>query len=169
MDEVAQERAVFGQSCPRCGATIPPKLGGAGRPRVWCSQACRRAAYEERRAARSGAIAVELRDRPAEPPRVVEIETVRYQTREVHHEPTVADALVVVLNDAAASTQLLKGLAMRAATGKMTGPEHVPLIQAAQDLVATLRDPRCPLPGDPHPAPAARPNRAERRRAQRDR
>ncbi len=31
-----------------------------GRPRKWCSQACRRAAYEERRAAANGAIALQL-------------------------------------------------------------------------------------------------------------
>ena len=33
---------------------------GKGRPRTWCSQACRRAAYEERRAAGRGAIAIEF-------------------------------------------------------------------------------------------------------------
>ena len=163
MSQVEQNRAVFGQQCPRCAATIPPKLGGIGRPRRWCSQACRRAAYEERRAARNGAIAVELRDPPTPPADVVEIETVRYEPRVVHHEPTVADALPVILNDAAASTRLLKALAVRAATGKMTRPEHVPLIRAAQDLVATLRDPRCPLPDNPTSAT----NRAARRRTQR--
>ena len=31
-----------------------------GRPRKWCSQACRRAAYEERRAAANGAIAIQV-------------------------------------------------------------------------------------------------------------
>lgn len=31
-----------------------------GRPPKWCSQRCRRAAYEERRAATSGAIAIEF-------------------------------------------------------------------------------------------------------------
>lgn len=34
-----------------------------GRPRRWCSQACRRAAYEERRAAASGAIGVRVVER----------------------------------------------------------------------------------------------------------
>ena len=43
-------------TCLRCGA---PWVGRpSGRPRKWCSQACRRAAYEERRAAAAGAIAV---------------------------------------------------------------------------------------------------------------
>ena len=47
--------------CPRCGS--PLKRKGAGRPPVWCSQRCRRAAYEERRAAAAGAIGLEVIDR----------------------------------------------------------------------------------------------------------
>jgi len=47
------------KSCPRCGrpflVTDRPK---AGRPRRWCSSACRRLASEERRAAEAGHIAV---------------------------------------------------------------------------------------------------------------
>jgi hypothetical protein len=43
-------------TCPRCGVPWTGRRGG--RPRKWCSQACRRAAYEERRAAANGAIAV---------------------------------------------------------------------------------------------------------------
>src|SRR3954447_21054423 len=43
-------------TCLRCGT---PWVGRpSGRPRKWCSQACRRAAYEERRAAAAGAISV---------------------------------------------------------------------------------------------------------------
>ena len=43
-------------TCLRCGT---PWVGRpSGRRRKWCSQACRRAAYEERRAAAAGAIAV---------------------------------------------------------------------------------------------------------------
>ena len=44
--------------CPRCGGVVPVR--GTGRPARWCSQRCRRAAYEERRAAATGAIAVEV-------------------------------------------------------------------------------------------------------------
>jgi hypothetical protein len=43
-------------TCLRCGAAWLGRPGG--RPRKWCSQRCRRAAYEERRAAAEGAIAV---------------------------------------------------------------------------------------------------------------
>ena len=51
-------RQVSPGTCPRCGAGVP--ASGKGRPRTWCSQACRRAAYEERRAADRGAIAIEF-------------------------------------------------------------------------------------------------------------
>ena len=44
-------------TCPRCGQIVTPKAG-PGRPPKRCSQACRRAAYEEHRAAATGAIAV---------------------------------------------------------------------------------------------------------------
>ena len=44
--------------CPRCGSRLPVRA--TGRPARWCSQRCRRAAYEERRASASGAIAVEV-------------------------------------------------------------------------------------------------------------
>lgn len=39
-----------GHTCPRCGAEVAPGPG-RGRPRVWCSTACRRAAHIERQAA----------------------------------------------------------------------------------------------------------------------
>lgn len=61
--ELRQEngREVAGGTCPRCGKDVQRKP--TGRPPIWCSQACRRAAYEERRAAARGAIAVEVVDR----------------------------------------------------------------------------------------------------------
>ena len=40
-------------------ADVYPRL--PGRPRRWCSEKCRRAASEERRAAAAGAIAIEYR------------------------------------------------------------------------------------------------------------
>jgi len=47
--------------CPRCGG--PVHWSGRGRRAHWCSPACRRAAYEERRPAASGAIAVRIGQR----------------------------------------------------------------------------------------------------------
>jgi endogenous inhibitor of DNA gyrase (YacG/DUF329 family) len=54
-------RKVHEGTCPRCGQDVKRKP--TGRPPIWCSQTCRRAAYEERRAAVQGAIAVEVVDR----------------------------------------------------------------------------------------------------------
>jgi endogenous inhibitor of DNA gyrase (YacG/DUF329 family) len=54
-------RNLAGGTCPRCGKDVKRKP--TGRPPIWCTQACRRAAYEERRAAARGAIAVEVVDR----------------------------------------------------------------------------------------------------------
>lgn len=50
--------------CPRCGVVLPPLDGlRRGRRRVWCSDACRRAAYVERVAG----------ERVGTPVRVVEV------------------------------------------------------------------------------------------------
>jgi endogenous inhibitor of DNA gyrase (YacG/DUF329 family) len=54
----AGHRAGVSGVCPRCGGPVPVRA--TGRPASWCSQRCRRAAYEERRAAAAGAIAVEV-------------------------------------------------------------------------------------------------------------
>jgi len=45
-------------SCPRCGRAVD--WAGRGRRPLWCSQACRRAAYEKRRASASEGIAVRV-------------------------------------------------------------------------------------------------------------
>ena len=44
--------------CPRCGSLIPVRA--TGRTARWCPQRCRHAAYEERRAAAAGPIAIEV-------------------------------------------------------------------------------------------------------------
>ena len=49
----------FGGVCLRCGSEI--ERSGRGRPTRWCSQTCRRAAYEARRAARENERAIEVR------------------------------------------------------------------------------------------------------------
>jgi len=59
---------VAGQECPRCGSGVPSALG-RGRPRVWCSTACRRAASIERQAAERGGGAVQVVVVPRPPTR----------------------------------------------------------------------------------------------------
>jgi endogenous inhibitor of DNA gyrase (YacG/DUF329 family) len=78
------------ESCPRCGR--PVHWSERGRRARWCSQACRRAAYEERRAAATGAIAV----------RVVQRETTR--------EPSPAECVTRVLGYPRACREVLNGL-----------------------------------------------------------
>lgn len=47
------------KKCPRCGQPfVVPTQPKPGRPRRWCSQACRRLASEERRAAERGRNAI---------------------------------------------------------------------------------------------------------------
>lgn len=56
--EFAGHRAGTSGVCPRCGSLAPVRA--TGRPGKWCTQRCRRASYEERRAAVAGAIAIEV-------------------------------------------------------------------------------------------------------------
>jgi hypothetical protein len=60
---------------------------------VWCSQQCQRAAYEERRAAKNGAVAVrmEVVEKPVE--RIVE--RVRIETRRIPPDPAGAAQMVL--------------------------------------------------------------------------
>jgi hypothetical protein len=57
-DDKPETRPAPDGKCPRCDDALPEPA--TGRPPKWCSQRCRRAAYEERRAAASGAIAIEF-------------------------------------------------------------------------------------------------------------
>ncbi|MFD3637504.1 hypothetical protein [Streptomyces sp. NPDC058664] len=49
------------KSCPRCGSDVLPTTG-RGRPRLWCSDECRRMSSEERRAARRTGRPVEIHE-----------------------------------------------------------------------------------------------------------
>ncbi len=85
-----------GETCPRCGGSV--HWSGRGRRARWCSPACRRAAYEERRAAATGAIAV----------RIVQRETTR--------EPSPAECVTRVLASPRACREVLNGLTTLADT-----------------------------------------------------
>lgn len=88
------------KSCPRCGQAVAP-TPGRGRPRLWCSDECRRLSSEERRAARRGGLPVEIREEIRD--RVVE-----------RSRPLSPDGAVErVLSSAAATEKLLRVLAYR--------------------------------------------------------
>lgn len=127
--------AVIGAQCPRCGATIP--VSGAGRPRRWCSDRCRRLAYDERRAARNGAVGIEFRE-PAQPPEVVEIVHERVVTREVFRSPTPQEALQIVAASPRACRDILLALATKAAVGELAENRHAATVDAAVKLIQTL-------------------------------
>ena len=84
--------------CPRCGRSIFEVLPRRpGRPKRWCSADCRRAASEERRAARAGAIA----------------------TTYVTVEPSLDDHVRAVLDSPTACRNVLRRLAEMEATGTL--------------------------------------------------
>lgn len=106
---------------------------------MWCSQVCRRAAYEERRAARSGAIG--LRVERVEKP-VVRVEY-RDRVVELHApSPDPAQAVAIVLTSPRACRLVLDGLADAATLGSLHRGEHDATVRAAARLLTALRTAR---------------------------
>lgn len=106
--------------CPRCGEALPPTPASPrpGRPPTWCSQRCRRAAYEERRAAANGAIAVrtEIVEKPVE--RIVERVRIEKQVEVRTRYLTAAEAAQVVLGSPRACATVLEALATETLEGR---------------------------------------------------
>jgi endogenous inhibitor of DNA gyrase (YacG/DUF329 family) len=134
----AFEDAVIGAPCPRCGATIPAAMG-AGRPRRWCSDRCRRLAYDERRAAKTGAVGIEFRE-PARAPEVVEVVTERVVSREIFVPPTPYQAGRIVLGSPRACRDLLLDLAAKTRTGELGDNRHKATVNAAITFLTELRN-----------------------------
>lgn len=123
---LASDRLASAPRCPRCSSPIPPNLNGRGRPRVWCSQACRRAAYEERRAAANGAIATKV---------VVQ-----------RVEPTWDDTMTRVLGSPVACHRLLTQLTRRLEAGQLEQAQWDAVRRALRTLAAAH------TPAAPHPS-----------------
>ena len=87
---------------------------------MWCSQRCRRAAYEERRAAANGAIAVrvEVIEKPIE--RIIERVRVEKQVEVRTKQLTAVEAAQVVLRSPRACATVLEALA----AGNLEGPNQ---------------------------------------------
>jgi len=126
--------------CPRCHATLPAP-SGRGRPPLWCSPKCRRIAYEERRAARSGAIGLRVE-------RVVQtvekpVWCVEYRERIVEKPappPTPDAAAAIVLSSPRACRTVLDALTEAAAAGTLQRDDGAALRAAAAGIV--LSSPR---------------------------
>ena len=107
---------------------------------MWCSQKCRRAAYEERRAARSGAVGLRVE-------RVVErvekpVWCVEYRDRVVEvipPPPDPAQAAAIVLTSPRACRMVLDSLTDAANLGTLHRGEHAATVRAAARLVTALR------------------------------
>ncbi|MCV7193145.1 hypothetical protein [Mycolicibacterium brumae] len=125
------------EKCPRCGDDLPtpPPYGRRGRPPRWCSQQCRRAAYEERRAAANGAIAVriEVVEKPVD--RVVE----RVRVKVIEQRVTPAKAARIVLESPTACRTVLAGLTNEVNSVDFDSKAHTATIKAAEELLRALR------------------------------
>ncbi|MBU3749426.1 MAG: hypothetical protein FGM52_03070 [Mycobacterium sp.] len=108
------------KKCLRCGKELPaaPTQPRPGRPPTWCSQRCRRAAYEERRAAANGAIAVrtEIIEKPIE--RIIERVRIEKQIEVQTKHPTAAEAAQIVLSSPRACATVLETLAAETREGR---------------------------------------------------
>lgn len=95
-----------------------PSTPRRGRPQQWCSQACRRAGYEERRAAKNGAIAIEYVEKPA---------------------PTITpdEHVAAVLDSPAACRNVLRQLCARAEHGELEAAKW----SSVSDELERLRTP----------------------------
>ncbi len=98
-----------------------PRPRPTGRPAVWCSDRCKRAAYEERRAAANGAIAVKL------------VEKVVVQDAHDLHECASR-----VMESPAGCRRVLDHLASLAGEGRLTDPKWDATIRSVRKLAAGL-------------------------------
>ena len=131
------------QTCPRCGRDLLPTVG-RGRPRLWCSDECRRLSSEERRAARRTGRPVEIREEIRE--RVVE-----------RSRPLSPDGAVErVLSRSSSTEKLLRVLTHRMRqeppVTRTQESERARLAELAAELLAACR---ASDPGQSVPDPAA--------------
>ena len=117
---IDEQRQPLGE-CARCGTKLPASAS-TGRPRVYCTPACRKAAYEDRRGGRDGAVKVQLLDR-------VIVQTVERVER-VQHPP--AECVTMVLADPALTRKVLIGLSRQVGSKRIT-----PADDAFWDLVTS--------------------------------
>lgn len=131
-----------GLVCPRCHAPFAP-IAKRGRRPIWCSQACRRAAYEERRAARNGAIAVrvEIQERVKVVERRIRVvERPAPAQRGAPKKAPIVEAIEAVVASPRACSTVLLSLGAKARSGELSRSENGPTVRAAVELLRALRD-----------------------------
>ncbi len=129
--------------CPWCRQQIP-EHSGRGRPRVWCSDQCRRDAHSARKAARAGAVGMTVIRQTRTVDKPVKVPVIEYRDP----PPTVTPALYIdehdlvlhVLADARLLAQILDsfaaGLGPRWNGRQLTGRLH----ESALRLAPLLED-----------------------------
>lgn len=112
--------------CARCGTRLDaPKT--TGRPRLYCSPACRKAAYEDRRAKRPGAVQVQL---------VEKVVTEKVVTEQVAHAPI--ECLAIAMRTQASRHDAIERLV--ALLEQTPGPELRPRYFEIERHVTRLRN-----------------------------
>jgi endogenous inhibitor of DNA gyrase (YacG/DUF329 family) len=106
--------------CPRCGGP-KPQPRSTGRPATWCSDRCKRAAYEERRAAANGAIAVKIVERIIE--------------QDAHG---ISDCAERVMASPVACRRVLDHLAEQARTDQLSDPKWDSTVRSLTKLIAAV-------------------------------
>lgn len=107
--EVVAQEIVGVEQCCHCGTALPPSKG-TGRPRVYCSARCRKAAYDDRRAQKPDAAHVVVADLVIRQT----VQTVSY----VEHKRI--ECVRAVLSDPQAIYQALRGLSRQVGSRALT-------------------------------------------------
>ncbi len=117
--------------CQHCGGPMPPSAA-TGRSRIYCTPACRKAAYEARRARRPDATIVKVVDRV-----VVE----RHETI-VDKGHDINTCVFRVAQSPRACTNIVQHLAGMARNKELLeANEWAPTVRAIEDLFATITGP----------------------------
>lgn len=123
--------------CPRCSNPVPPRRSPHGRPAVWCSPRCRKAASAQRRAAQQAGIPVRIERIEY----VREVEKIRRVEVPVPTNPTPEQATAIVLNSPAACRKTLKQLTKMVRDGTLDNDRaHHPTREAAWQLAYALSE-----------------------------
>lgn len=125
--------------CPWCGGQVPAH-SGAGRPRVWCSDQCRRDAHNARKAARSGAVGMQVvrQTRTVEKP----VTKVRFQYVPVRNgRPDTPSAPA-----ADRAVEALRQMHDELLRGRLDPDGYAAVVAEADRLIQTMQSMRDPAP-----------------------
>lgn len=98
-----------------------PSRRPTGRPATWCSDRCKRAAYEERRAAANGAIAVEIVEKVVE-----------------HDAHGINECANRVMDSSVACRRALDHLAQLAGSGRIYDPKWDATVRSLTKLITAV-------------------------------